>query len=354
MKLALQILALIVAAGTFLPLIRSDAWWIRGWDFPRIQLFLVGTLLLAILVMIGTWQSPWDRIVFACLGFALVALVSWMSKYTPFRSVTVHDGQGEADLKFLISNVLKSNRRTDGLLAMVREHQPDLIIALETDSYWAQQIASLAADYPHAVELPQNDTYGMVLRSRIPLLNLRVERLIRKNIPSVHCDLPLADGTLVHLHAVHPKPPFPDEDTSSADRDAELLLVAREVKDAGGPAIVLGDLNDVAWSRTTKLFQKTSGLLDPRMGRGFFNTFHAAHWWMRWPLDHVFTSVHFRVTHLQRQKLEGSDHFAIIAGFTFKPENRDQQEAPAISSAEREEVDEKIAKPQMTMKIRGL
>ncbi len=85
---------------------------------------------------------------------------------------------------------------------------------------------------------------------------------------------------------MHPEPPLPKKDAD--ERDAELLLVAREVKQRGNPALVAGDLNDVAWSHTTRLFQRLSGLLDPRVGRGIYATFHTGHWIVRWPLDHLF------------------------------------------------------------------
>ena len=54
-----------------------------------------------------------------------------------------------------------------------------------------------------------------------------------------------------------------------------LIAVARSIAETAQPVVVTGDLNDVAWSATTRLFRKISGLFDPRVGRDMFNTFHA-------------------------------------------------------------------------------
>ena len=51
---------------------------------------------------------------------------------------------------------------------------------------------------------------------------------------------------------------------------------------------------------------------DPRVGHGFYNSFHAGHWWLRWPLDHVFYSPDFLLHRLQRLPAFGSDHFPIL------------------------------------------
>jgi hypothetical protein len=80
-----------------------------------------------------------------------------------------------------------------------------------------------------------------------------------------------------------PRPPVPP--TPSYGRDAELVLIGREIDGASRPAVVAGDLNDVAWSSTTTLFQKISGTLDPRVGRGLYNSFHAKSPLLRFPLD---------------------------------------------------------------------
>jgi hypothetical protein len=89
-------------------------------------------------------------------------------------------------------------------------------------------------------------------------------------------------------------------------------MVGLRVRDETRPVIVTGDLNDVAWSRTTRRFLRVAGLLDPREGRGPYNSFDARYLFLRWPLDHIFHSSHFQVIAMRRLPFVGSDHFPML------------------------------------------
>ncbi len=97
-----------------------------------------------------------------------------------------------------------------------------------------------------------------------------------------------------------------------------------------------GDLDDVAWSHTTKLFQRMSGALDPRRGRGMFSTFHAGHLILKWPLDHVFHDNSFNLVELKRLPNIGSDHFPVLVEPQYEPRAEAEQEVPEAERADRE------------------
>ncbi len=141
---------------------------------------------------------------------------------------------------------------------------------------------------------------GMHLYSKLELSETEVKFILSDEIPSIHTRVTLASGNQVQLYCLHPKPPSPTEAKDSTLRDAELLIVGDQIKDLDESCIVMGDLNDVAWSRTTRLFQRISGLLDPRVGRHFVNTFHADYPLLRWSLDHIFHSTDFALVHMER------------------------------------------------------
>jgi endonuclease/exonuclease/phosphatase (EEP) superfamily protein YafD len=346
MDVVLAILAAAVVLATAVPLLRLDAWWVRSLDFPRVQIFTLGAIVLAACLLRAPWSAPEAALV-AALLLALAWQVRCIAPFTPLLPKEVRDGSaraGDAQLAVLVANVLMENRSAEGLLRQIRARQPDVVLTLEPDDWWEKRLSELDADYPHSVRQPQANRYGMLLQSRLPLEDASVRFLVDPEIPSIHARVRLASGARCRLHCLHPEPPSPTEGDSSTERDAELLVVAREVREHREPAVVAGDLNDVAWSRTTALFQKISRLLEPRKGRGLYNSFDARRPWLRFPVDHVFHSADFELLELARLEAFGSDHFPILVRLVHHPPARASQEAPAPGPGDFAEADEKVAK----------
>jgi endonuclease/exonuclease/phosphatase (EEP) superfamily protein YafD len=228
-----------------------------------------------------------------CIAYQLAVILPYTRLWRVEIPAT-RASAGDRTLSLLVVNVLMSNRQADRLLALIRQHEPDIVLAVETDRWWCRQLEQLQS-YSVRLAHPLDNTYGLLLLSKLELVEPELRFLLKPEVPSIRTGLRLRSGEVMTLHGLHPEPPSPTEAESSAPRDAELVVVAREVADAGGPTVVAGDLNDVAWSHTSRLFRRISGLLDPRVGRGLFNSFHADHRLLRWPLDHVFVSGDFLI-----------------------------------------------------------
>ncbi len=318
-------------AATAVPLLRRNAWWIRVFDFPRLQITVISAAALALYLVLWDREGAWQTGFAILLAAALAYQCYMMFPYTFLARRQVEDArhadQGRT-LSFLFANVLMTNRDSVRLLELIREEDPDVVLAVETDAWWQGELDVLAAARPHVVRQPQGNTYGMLLSSRLELVQPQVKFLVQDDIPSIHARVKLRNGALIELRCVHPRPPAPQEAADSKPRDVELLVVAKELRGKRAPAIVLGDLNDVAWSRTNYRFQEISGLLDPRVGRGFYHTFHARYPVLRYPLDHCFHTKHFRLVSFKRLRAFGSDHFPVGIQLSYEPDAAATQEEP--------------------------
>ena len=298
--------------ATILPLSKVPFGAIRGLDFPRQQYFLLAIVLFVCSIafipgLIGTTLA----VLVVVLG---AVQLLYILKFTPIwsrQSVNASGqmkGNQQSHVRMLASNVKKSNRQYDRLTALVEDQSPDIVMAIEVDEQWINALKEALEDqFDHWVEVPKDNGYGLVIMSKLPLSEVEVRDLITKDVPSARMRVTLRNGDAFRLYVVHPEPPIMSHDTKG--RDGEIAMVGLEAANDDLPAVVAGDLNDVAWSTTTRRFQRLSGLLDPRVGRGFFNTFSATMPWMRWPLDHLFHDPKFRLVEMARLPKIGSDHF---------------------------------------------
>jgi endonuclease/exonuclease/phosphatase (EEP) superfamily protein YafD len=331
----------------FVTLFRVDHWVVRLFDFPKVQLLVLSIFGLFLGFLYFDFKD-----IFQWIGMSMVALAIFFHciKIIPYSRIYTKEvlkttpTKTSRCLSLMASNVLTPNDEYEKLLSRVETYQPDMLLTLESDSKWEKALQPIENDYPFTVKIPQDNLYGMHLYSKFELEDVQINHFLKDDIPSIEAFVRLDPEHKIKIFALHPKPPSPSEAKTSTNRDAELLIVAKHVKKIDGPVLVFGDLNDVAWSRSTQLFRKISGLLDPRIGRGRYSTFHAKYKFLRWPLDHLFHSKEFSLNEIRVLPGIGSDHFPIYAKLELTTIAEEHQEEHEASTEEKEQANEKIEK----------
>jgi endonuclease/exonuclease/phosphatase (EEP) superfamily protein YafD len=329
-------------------------WFIRGWDFPRLQILVLGWLLCAAyfalrkfsehesdglaipVVLMGIFLTGWH-------GFHILPYTFLFSKQVKSTALesSLRQAIDHSDIRLVVSNVELENDQYERWMATIEAADPDILVVLEVDDRWVRSTNRLIEKYRYRVIQPQSNWYGMMLLSRLPIEASEVRYLVQSDVPSIDATIRLEDQTQVRLIAVHPRPPEPIRGNHAVARDAELAIWGQELARETRPVLICGDLNDVAWSRTTRLFLRTSKLLDPRCGRGLFNTFNAKHPFLRFPVDHVFVSKHFTVNGIHRLPFVGSDHFPMQLELRFnasRPVENELPESKPSDHADRQEL----------------
>ncbi|OLY92941.1 Uncharacterized conserved protein YafD, endonuclease/exonuclease/phosphatase (EEP) superfamily [Cnuella takakiae] len=319
---ALSILSLLLIITAALTLVRHNFWIFKVFEYPRLQ-----KLFLMVGCLVG-WIAVWPALTtFHLVLFILLLAFSlfYCSRILPYSTLWPKEikrmppSAKNVDLKLFAANVLQDNREYHRLLKQIKDMDADIVFLLETDEGWAQAMKELEATYPYKLLQPIDNTYGLLFYSRLKILSGKVLFRVKEGVPSIDAIVELPNGRPIQIWGLHPEPPVPGENLFSTAKDKELMKVALLARECKLPCIVFGDLNDVAWSHTTKLFRKTSGLLDPRIGRGFYSTFSAHHWWVRFPLDYIFCSTDFGLVRMKRLPPNGSDHFATFVHLVYEP-----------------------------------
>tara|TARA_R100000935_G_scaffold57777_2_gene92646 strand:- start:6 stop:1097 length:1092 start_codon:yes stop_codon:yes gene_type:complete len=346
LKPFLQGFGLFAILLTLIPIAAADFWWIRMFDYPHTQLTIL--TFVALVVYFMRFDVKWIKdyvfvtILLACFVFQLYKIYP----YLPHNSYDVGEAtntiENDNSFKFYSANVLQKNTNPNILIEEINNLDPDILLLTETDTRWMNDLAEAVSKYKYKVEIPIDNTYGMLLYSKLRLKDAQKKFLVDDSIPSIQTIVELRSGKEFMLYALHPTPPMPQENPNSTDRDGEMMIVAKKALNRKIPVVVAGDFNDVPWSSSTQLFQEVSTLLDVRVGRGFFNTFDATSFIMKWPLDQYFVSEEFRVIELKKGKDIESDHRPFYIELSLEPEDAIEQEAENPTDSQLKNANEQI------------
>jgi endonuclease/exonuclease/phosphatase (EEP) superfamily protein YafD len=307
MTFIILLLAALLAAVTLAPLSGTHHWWVRMWDFPRIQIAIAQAV---VIVLALAFLSGWLR--WAVAAGMLACLLPHLLRIRPFTplhskemrfAVSRPDG---AEVTVLAANVLMENDRHDLVRGLIERVDPDVLLLMETDQTWLDGVRPALSGYPTVLAVPKDNYYGLIFATRLPVEKAEVVFLT-------------GDARFAHRTDV--------------------------------PMVVMGDFNDAAWSPTSRLFKHYGRYLDPRIGRGLYASFHAKNWLIRCAIDQLFLTEEVAVVDFRLGEKTGSDHFPVLARVRIDPEEGKRLNAAPkpITPEEREEIDRRLEDYRRTL-----
>jgi len=300
--------------GTFLPYISSDHWIVRGQTNFKLQ-YLILNCIAFISVLIFLPFSYFSVILLFVLSGAIYDSIRTIYPYTKYAKPELSEPKiflRHKQISLLVFNVYQNNNKFESLLDAIKKYEPHIILLLETDQVWESQMKAISGLYPHGVKKIRNDTYGILFMSKIKLEDAEINYWVSEKVPSIEALLKI-DNHMVRILGLHPKPPIPGEKLYSTQKDKEILKSAHylESMDSQESHILIGDLNEVAWSRTSRRFKRITGMKDPRIGRGYYATF-PAYSPIKFPLDHILCDSDFKLVDMKILDNMGSDHHPLF------------------------------------------
>ena len=327
------VLSVLIIISSVLSLIYDiPRWYLKVLDFPRVIQLILSILIFIFFVIIKLrWNRASILLVTGLVSAVLIQLsvvapyLMWPKEVETAENVTNQDNT----VGILLGNVLIDNKKSDKFLEIIEKNNPDMVLAMEVDDWWVNELKPLKKDYPHTMILPLDNAYGMALYSKFPLKESEIKYLNLSKVPSFHTVVTLPSGKDFKFYGVHPVAPVPsdkypdnvgDDITGENQKEEKgLLRVANFVEKDNLPSIVGGDFNDVAWGKTERLFgEDNTKLKDVRIGRGLYNTFDATSYLFRWPLDHFYVTENISVVEFERLESFESDHFPLYGKFLIE------------------------------------
>lgn len=287
----------------------GSAWWLLDIaSHFRVQY----GILLALGAALAWWLGePLLGLIAALLAFTNLVLV--LPLYTPPRSALAAS-RHTSIRRVLFANLWQPNRQHDRLRALVEQTAPDLILLVESNQRWLDELEPLRPAYPFWVVQPREDNYGVALLSRWPVRESAIHTFSAAGVPTLAAAVELA-GRLVQVICTHPPPPKSQSETRA--RDEQLENLAAFVAGRDTPLMVCGDLNLTPWSPVFWRFLRRSSLRNSARGFGIQASWPVGKPILGVPLDHCLVSPEVTVLDHRLGPAIGSDHYPVIVDFSL-------------------------------------
>jgi endonuclease/exonuclease/phosphatase (EEP) superfamily protein YafD len=292
----------------------------RGWPLELLSHFRMQyCALLAIAVVALLAIRAFRRA--AVLTLVLAANIAVIA---PFYTAPTEPVTSDVSLRAMAINVNARNRSYARVRDAVQAEDPDLLVLLEVTRAWARAIRTLETRLPHVLVESREDSFGIAILSKRPLIDARILTLGAARLPSILAGQEL-DGRTFSVIATHPLPPI--SRSAAQLRDDQLTEVAELARSLDTPVLLLGDLNTSPWSPAFRDLLHDGRLADASRGRGVHATWPVRIPLMRIPIDHCLHSDGVEIHADRVGKDVGSDHYPLIVDFALRAATREPDDA---------------------------
>jgi endonuclease/exonuclease/phosphatase (EEP) superfamily protein YafD len=265
----------------------------------RVQILAAQLVLLILFAVRRRWVLTAMLVAVAAVNARVI------TPYWPQTNVAL---AAESSLAVMSANVRANTHDPARFLELVLRENPDVLLLLELNHAWASALAPLAERYPYSISLPRDGVSGIALLSRFPITEERVIDLV--GMPAVDAQLVTPAGGALRFIGVHLDTPLSAR--HAADRNKQLVELARIARQTPQALIVAGDFNLTPYSPQFTALIEASGLRDSGARRGLSFSWPTFLPLLGIPIDHCLISEHFTVAQQTRGADFGSDHYPIL------------------------------------------
>ena len=206
-------------------------------------------------------------------------------------------------------NIHTANPDHAGTLKYLQQQDADVVLLLEVNGAWVQDLTALEGSHPYHLTAPREDNFGIALYSRIPMT--AEIAMFDQTLPSISATLNLTSAP-IHFIGTHPLPPTGPN--YARLRNRQLTAIADAISNMSAPKmhIVAGDFNASPWSVAMQPLFHDAGLLDAAAGFTLMPTWFAIDPVLGAPIDHVLVSRSITVRAFEIGPALGSDHRPLL------------------------------------------
>ncbi|MDZ8118078.1 endonuclease/exonuclease/phosphatase family protein [Pontiella agarivorans] len=301
---AIDFIALGLVAATVFGFLGRLHWFLDLFSHFRVQYMQLCLPIIGIYLWKRMNKKGAAMILLAAINYALVLPLYFGKPDAPTKE----------PIRAMLMNINALNGNTDEVLSAIHDADPDILLLEEVTPKWDNELRTLNDAYPHHIEQPRDDCFGIKLFSKLPLSKSEIKSISERDVPTILTTIHTPQGEISFI-GTHPLPPIGK--AYSESRNLQLRALPDLVKNQPHPVLLIGDLNTSPWSPHFQRLEKESGLKNSMKGFGFQPSWPADRFFLKIPIDHVLYSEEITIHNRMTGKRIGSDHLPIIVDFTF-------------------------------------